>query len=53
MSQVLPQFVTQIGIGVPVTKDFHWLRTTDTAVVRCHDYLIVSLCQLSEEIGDD
>ena len=48
--EVLAQFVAQVGIGVPVADYFHGIVGADASVVRCDNYLVVTLCQNAEHL---
>ena len=50
VGEVLTQLITQVGVGVPVAHNLHWLRTADAAVVGGHNHLAVGLCQQFEEV---
>ena len=53
ITQILAEFIAQVGIRVSVANDLDGLCTADAAVVGCHNHLIVFLCNLPEEIGYD
>ena len=51
--QVLTELIAQVGVRVTVADNLHGVGSTDAAVVGGDDDVVVGLCQLSEEVGDD
>ena len=44
ISQILAQFVPQVGIGIAVAHNLDRFGTTDTAMIGCHNDLTPYLC---------
>ena len=53
VSQVLAEFVAQVGVRVAIAHDLDWLCTTDATMIGSDNDLVIGLSQLAEEVGDD